>query len=130
MPFVDFPNSLGQNVGGGLFKQKSHGAGPHCVFYISIITVRRENEYSGAGDGFENLTGGFQTIEQRHRDVHDEHCGTKLFNQSDSPSAVLRFADYFKVVFQFQQCAKTFTNDRVVFGQQNSDSFLRHSNVS
>jgi hypothetical protein len=68
--------------------------------------VRRENEYSGAGDGFENLTGGFQTIEQRHRDVNDDHCGTKFFDQGDGPTAVFRFADHFEITFQLQHLAK------------------------
>src|ERR1017187_6063223 len=54
IPLVDFPNPLGQNAGGGLFEQKSHGTGLRCAFYIRVIIVRRENEYSGTGDGFED----------------------------------------------------------------------------
>jgi hypothetical protein len=127
IPLVDFPNPLGQNAGGGLFEQKSHGTGLRCVFDIRVIIVRRENEYSGVGDGFENLTGGFQTIEQRHRDVHQHHGGAKFFDHGDRLAAVFRFADHFEVVFQLQQSCETLTHDRVVFGQQNSDSFHKLS---
>jgi hypothetical protein len=120
-------NPLGQNAGGGLFEQKSHGTGLHCAFYIRVIIVRRENEYSGGGDGFENLTCGFQTIEHRQRDVHDDYCGAKFFDHGDRLAAVFRFTDHFEVVFQLQYLAKTLTHDRVVFSQQNSDSFHRLS---
>ena len=41
---------------------KSHGTGLRCGFDIHAIIVRRENEYSGAGEDFENLTGGFQAV--------------------------------------------------------------------
>ena len=127
MALVDFPNPLGQNAGGGLFEQKSHGTGLRCAFDIRVIIVRRENEYSGAGDGFKNLTGGFQTIEHRHRDVHHHHGGAKFFDQGDRLTAVFRFADHFEIVFQLQYLAKPFAHNRVVFGQQNSDSFHRLS---
>ena len=110
-------------MGGGLFEQKSHGAGLGRVFDIRVITVRGEHEHFGGGDGFEHLAGGFQTIEPRHRDVHQHHGGTKFFDQGDRLAAVLRFADHFEVVFQFEHLAKSLAHDRVVFRQQNSDSF-------
>ena len=120
---VDFPNRPAHVVGGGLFEQKSHRAGLGCVFDIRVITVRGENEHFGGGDGFEHLAGGFQTIEQRHGDVHQHHVGTKFFGQRDRLAAVLRFADHFKIVFQFEHLAETLAHDRMVFGQQNSDFF-------
>ena len=117
MTLVDFPNPLGQNACGGLFEQKSHGTGLRCVFDIRAITVRRENEYSGVGDGFENLTGGFQTIEQGHRDIHDDHCGTKFFDQDDRLTSIFRFADHFQIGIQFEHLAKPLAHNRMVFRQ-------------
>ena len=110
-----------------MFEQKSHGAGLGRVFDIRVIAVRGENEHFGGGNGFEHLPGGFQAVEQRHGDVHQHHGGTKFFDQGDRLAAVLRFADHFKVVFEFQHLAKTFAHNRVVFRQQNSDSFHRDS---
>ena len=114
-------------VGGGLFEQKSHRAGLGRVLDIRVITVRGEDEHLGGGDGFEHLAGGFQTVEPRHGDVHQHHGGTKLLGQGDRLAAVLRFADHFEVGFQFQHLAKPLAHDRVVFGQQDGDSFHRDS---
>ena len=106
-----------------MLEQKSHCAGLGHVFDICVITVCGESEYFGAGDIFENLTDGFQTIEQRHRDVHDDHCGTKFFDHGYRLAAVLRFADHFEVVLQFEQLVKPLTHNPMVFHQQNGDSF-------
>ena len=45
---------------------------------VGVITVRGENEHLGVRDGLANLPGGLQPVEQRHRDVHDDHVGTEL----------------------------------------------------
>ena len=108
-----------------LFEEKSHGAGVGRVFDIRVIIVRGENDHFGGGNGFENLAGGLQTIEQGHRDVHQHYGGTKFFGQRDRLAAILRFADHLNIVFQFQHLAKTLAHDRVVFSQENSDSFHR-----
>jgi hypothetical protein len=73
---------------------------------------------------------GPKNILQWHRDVHNDHCGTKFFDQGDRLTAVFRFADHLEVVFQLQYLTKTLTHDRVVFGQQNRDSFHSHSIVA
>ncbi len=123
---VDFPDRPAHFVRGGLFEQKAHRAGLGRMFDIRVIAVRGKHEHFGGGDGFENLPRGFQTIEQRHRDVHHHHVGTKFFGQRDGLAAVLRFADNFNVVFEFEHLAKTFAHNRMVFSQQNSDVF--HNN--
>ena len=124
---LDFPNRPAHVVGGGLFEQKSHGAGLGRVFDISVITVRGEHEHLGGGERLQHLAGGFQTIEQRHGDVHQHHVGTKFFGQRNRLAAVLRFAGHFEIVFQFEHLAKSFAHDRMVFRQQNSDSFHNNS---
>ena len=120
---LHFPNRPAHVMRGGLFEQKSHRAGFGRALHIRVITVRGENEHFGGGEGFEHLAGGFQTIEQRHGDVHQHHGGAKFLGQGDRLAAVLRFADHFKVVFQFEHLAETLAHDRMVFGQQDSDSF-------
>ena len=78
---------------------------------------------------FENLPGGFQAVEQRHGDVHQHHFGAEFFGQRDRLAAVLRFADDFKIVFEFEHLAETLAHDHVIFGEQDGDSFHGHLNV-
>src|SRR5688572_8313798 len=89
-----------------------------------------EHDDFGGWKRFENLPRGFQTIELRHGNVHDDHGGTQFFRQLHRLAASLRFADNFNIAFASQQPSKSFPDDQVVFGQQNSDSFHRHSNFS
>ena len=100
---MDFPNRLGQNVGGGLFEQVSRRAQRDHLLDVGVITVRGENEHLGVRDGFANLPGGFQTIEQRHGDVHDDHGGTKFSGQFHRLAAGVRFADHLDIAFGLQQ---------------------------
>ena len=69
---------------------------------VSVITMRGEKEHLGIGKVFANLPGGFQPIEQRHRDVHHHHGGTKLSGELHGLAAVGRFGDHFNVAFVFQ----------------------------
>ena len=122
--FADRPAHV---VGGSLLEQKSPRAGIGGVFHIRVIAVRGEHDDLGAGHGFHHLARGFQTIEQRHRDVHQHHFGMKFFCECDRRASVLRLADDFKIVFEFEHLAETFAHDHVVFGEQDSDSFHDYS---
>ena len=123
VPLVDFPNRVAHIVNGGLFDQIAHRAGVGRLFDIRFITVRRKHEHFGGGDGFENLARGLQTIEQRHGNVHQNQCGTEFFDHGDRLMAVFRFADHFKIVFEFQYLSNFPANERVVVRQQDSDFF-------
>ena len=113
----DFPDRRANIVGRDLFEQKSHCTGIVGVLDVGVITVRREHEHLGGGEGFEQLAGGCQTIEQRHRDVHQDHVGTKLSGQRDRLPSVLRFAHHFKILFEFEHFAKSLAHNHVVFRQ-------------
>ena len=121
--FMHFPNRRGQNMRGGLFEQKSRGAYLSHLLDVRVIIVRGENEHLGVRKVFANLTGGFQAIEQRHRDVHHDHGGTKFPRELHGLAAGFRFTDHFNVAFVLQQRPKTFSDDLVVFSQQDSNSF-------
>ena len=99
---LDFANRLGQNVGGGLLEQVSRRAQRGHLLDVGVITVRGENEHLGVGKVFANLPGGFQPIEQRHRDVHHHHGGTEFPGQLHGLAAGVRFADHFDIAFGFQ----------------------------
>ena len=71
-------------------------------------------KHFGGGGGFENLAGGLQTVEQRHGHVHQHQRGTKLFGQGDRFMAIFRFADHFKVSFEFQNFSEFLTDDPLV----------------
>ena len=49
--------------------------------YSSSLCAERIR-HLGGGNRFENLPGGFQAIEQRHRDVHDDDGREELLGQS------------------------------------------------
>jgi hypothetical protein len=102
-------------------------APPSIASDIRLITVCRENEDDGARNSFEHLTGGLQTIEQWHGDIHNDDGRTKMFDQGDCLAAVARFTDHFEVVFQFQDLPKPFTYNFMVFYEQNSDFNHRFS---
>ena len=112
---------------GGLFEQKSRRAQLGHLLDVSVITVRGENEHLGVGKVFANLPGGFQPVEQRHRDVHHDHGGSKFPGQLHGLAAGFRFADHFNIRFVFQQCPETLPDDLVIFRQQDSNSFHRPS---
>ena len=124
--FLDLANRRGQIVRGGLLEQKSRRAQRCHLFDVSVIAVRGENEHLGVGKVLANLPGGFQPIEQRHRDVHHHHGGAKFSGQLHGLAAGLRFADHFDVGFVFQQRPKALADDLVVFSQQDSNSFHSH----
>jgi hypothetical protein len=102
VPFLNFPNRVAHTVSGSLFDQIAHRAGVDRLFDIRFIIVRRKHEHFGGGDGLENLASGLQTIEQRHGNVHQNQCGTKFFGHRNRLMPVFRFADHFKIVFEFQ----------------------------
>ena len=72
-------------------------------------------------DGKVILPAGFDSVEHRHRDVHDDHRRKELLRQSHRVAAGLRLTDHLDVVLQLQQSPKPFTHDRVVVGQQYGD---------
>ena len=124
---MDLANGCGQNVRGGLFEQKSRRAQRGHLLDVSVITMRGENEHFGVGKVFANLPGGFQSVEQRHGDVHHDHGGTKFAGELHGLAAGFGFADHFNIGFVFQQGPKTLADNLVVFRQQNSNLFHSHS---
>ncbi len=123
LPFLNFSDCPANIVAGGLFKYIAYGTRLHRISDIGIIAVRREYEHFGGGKCFEHLPGSLQTVEQGHRNVHQCHVGTKFFGQRDCLTSVLRFADHFKVGFEFEHLAKSFAHNHMIFRQQHRDSF-------
>src|SRR6185312_14078961 len=80
---LDLTDGVANVVGGGLFEQESARAGVGGVFDIGVVAVRGEHDHFGGGSVFEHLSRGFQTVEQRHGDVHQHHVGMKFFGESD-----------------------------------------------
>ncbi len=111
-----------------MFEQKPHRAQRDRLLDVGVIAVRGEDEHLGAGNGLADLPGGFQPIEQRHRDVHHDHGGTKFPGQFHRLAAGLRFADHLDIGFGLQQLPKPLANDHVIFRQQDGDAF--HKNLT
>ena len=57
LPFWTSRIALAQNVGGGLFDQKSRRAQRDHFLDVGVITVRGENEHLGVRDGFGEFAG-------------------------------------------------------------------------
>lgn len=75
---VDRPDRGADIVSARLFDQVTHRAGFDRLDDIRFIAVRRKHEHFRGREGFENLPGGFQTIEQRHGHVQ----GNTFFSPS------------------------------------------------
>ena len=102
VPILDFADRRGKNVGRSLFEQKPSRTQRCDLLDVGVVAVRGENEHLGVGKVYANLPGGFQAIEQRHRDVHYNYRRPKFPGQLDGLSASLSFANHFNVGFVFQ----------------------------
>ena len=111
----------------GLFENESLRPEFRRLVGISIITMGREDENPGVRLHEQDLTGGFQTIEQRHGNVHDNHSRAKFFDFGDRLAAILRFPDHLEVAFHFQHKANPLAHHRMVFNQQDGNTFYRFS---
>jgi hypothetical protein len=119
---LDIPNRLGQKVGGGLFEQISGCAQLGRSLDVGVIIVDGEDENLGTRKGVEDYLGGFQTIQQWHRNVHHDHGWPEFLGQFHRLPTVFRFADDLDVPFGPQQCPKPFADYSMVIRQQDGNS--------
>ena len=59
-----------------------------------------KHEHFGGRDGFKELSSGENAVEDRHRNIHQDHLGAEFLDQGDRLTAVLRFADHFQIGFE------------------------------
>ncbi len=77
--------------------------------------MRGENENLGDWNSLEDLTGGFEAVEQGHGNVHDNDIGPKAASEFDGLTTIFRFADDLDSGFHIQQRPQAFSNDEVIF---------------
>ena len=75
-----------------------------------------KDEHLDVRERLADLAGGFQTIEQRHGDIHDDHGGTEFGRHFYGLSAGGRFADHLDIALGLQELQQALPDHHVVFG--------------
>ncbi len=117
----DLANGVDDELGGGLLDQKSARAGGSGFVDIGVVAVGGEHDDSGGGRGQDDLAGGFQAVEQRHGDVHEDDVGPHLGEHGHGFTTGFGFADDVHVRFEIEHAMETFADDRVIFGEEDRD---------
>ena len=123
VPRMHLPDRPGEDLRRGLLDEvagHAHGESPADV---GVVAVRREDDYFCLGQRGQNLLGGAQPVEQRHRDIHHHHGRAELLGQRHRLAAIVRLAHDHDHGIELQQAAKALAHDLVVIGQQNSNWF-------
>src|SRR4030095_878764 len=121
MSLVHFPDRLGEDEGGGLLDQVALRTQRDHLIDVLVVAVGGEDHDLGRGKRSENLAGGLQAVEQRHRDVHDDHRRHELLHDLERLAAVLRDADHLDVALRLEQRPKPFQDHGVVLDQNDGD---------
>ena len=114
----DVPDGNGQDMCGGLFNEKSGGSQGDRLGEIGVIPVSGKNEDLGGRIGLENLPGGFEPVEERHGNVHDDDCGVELGSHRDGFATVFGFLDDRNISFVLEQGMEAFSDHDMVIGQE------------
>ena len=59
----------------------------------------------------------FQSVQQWHGDIHDDHVGWSLARHLDGDATVFSFANHFDIFFRTKECFETLSNDGVIIHQ-------------
>ena len=127
--FLNLPDCPTQDIGGRLFDQISRRTQEDHLPDVLVIPMRREDQHPGGGDVLHDSPSGFQAVEQRHRNIHDDHVGTELLRQLDRMAAGFRLSDHLDIAFRLQQGPKSLSDDLMVIRQQHSDSLHKHQSL-
>src|SRR5438105_3861936 len=100
-------------MSGGLFEEKPFGAELESFFNVSVVAVSGKNEDFGRGAVFEDLSSGFQTIQEGHRDIHHDHGGTELSSHFHGLASRFRLSHDLQVSLALQQFAQPLPDDHV-----------------
>lgn len=82
-----------------------------------------EHDDFGVGVGEDDLADGFQAVEQRHGDVHEDDVGPQFLELGDGFATGLGFANDFHVFLEIEHAMESFADDGVIFSKEESDFF-------
>ena len=83
--------------------------------------MHAEREHAGARRRGDQAAGGFDAVQLRHGDVHDDHIGLKLFAELHGFAAVAGLADDLHVGLRGKNHVEALPDQHVIVGQKNSD---------
>src|SRR5262249_24608758 len=86
-----------------------------------IFAVHAEHEDRGVGRALEDRSCGDETVDPRHRAIHDDHARRELCGHPDRILAVLRFADDFNRLIVFEQTTESSSHEAVIVHEQYGD---------
>src|ERR1017187_8605728 len=121
----DGPDGGDQVGGAGILEEITAGPGPQDLADIDGILVHAEGKHPRMGIGGGKAAGGFDAVELRHGDIHDDHIRAQLGGQVDSFPAVTGFADDFHVGLGAEDHLEAVAHHGVVVSQQDANAFHR-----
>ena len=113
----------GEDFGVGLFQEIAGSSDGFGMLDVGILGVGRKNEDFGVGRVLEDLSGGFQAVDQGHGNVHDHNIRTIFAGEGDGLATVLGFADDLDIGLGFQENFEAFPDVGMIFGKEDSDRF-------
>jgi hypothetical protein len=79
-----------------------------------------KNQDIDCGESAPDFTGGFEAVENRHADIHDDKVGSETAGSFDGVAAIARFATDFDIRPGFQERSNASAHQFVIVGDKNS----------
>ena len=107
----------------GAFEHVAVRPGAHRGEDRLVVLEHREHQYGGIRGRLEDTSRRLDTGHPRHVEVHQDHIGPQLQRSSDGLFAVGRLSDQLGVGLGAQYGAHPATEDRVIVGDEDADTF-------
>jgi hypothetical protein len=120
LPLSHLIDAMKQILGNGSFYDISAGAGIESLPHHLGGVVLAENQDVDGGKSAPDFTRGFEAVEPRHADVHDDQVGTETPGLFDGIPAVARFATDFDIRPGLQERSNASAHQLVIVGDENS----------
>jgi len=86
-----------------------------------ILRVHREHDHGGRRRLLAHQASDLETVEPRHRHVHDQRARLEALDEADDLEAVRGLADHLQVLFHLDQAANTAANQVLMVGEYDGD---------
>jgi hypothetical protein len=103
-----------QIVGHGIFQQIAAGAGAQDLAHVDRVLVHAQGDHANVRIVGREAAGGFDAVELRHGDIHDDDIGPQAGGEFDGFAAVAGFAHNFEVGLGAQNHAEALPHYGVI----------------
>jgi len=118
----DGAHAFDELVGRSAFEQKAAGAGTDRLIDVLVEVEGREDQHLGRRVGAgEQAPGGFQAVQNRHADVHQDEVGRKLSYLGERVAAVVGLADDVEVGLGLEDHPQPAADQCFVVDDQDAD---------